>query len=70
MIDATTFVLFLIAVLTLFVSPGPNMAFVMSHGMSFGLRGGLAAAIGIGSADVVLTALTATGVRAPPTCCG
>ena len=64
MIDATTFVLFLIAVLTLFVSPGPNMAFVMSHGMSFGLRGGLAAAIGIGSADVVLTALTATGVTA------
>ena len=64
MIDATTFVLFLIAVLTLFVSPGPNMAFVMSHGMSFGLRGGLAAAIGIGSADVVLTVLTATGVTA------
>lgn len=64
MIDATTFVLFLIAVLTLFVSPGPNMAFVMSHGMSFGLRGGLAAAIGIGSADVALTALTATGVTA------
>ena len=64
MIDATTFMLFLIAVLTLFVSPGPNVAFVMSHGMSFGLRGGLAAAIGIGSADVVLTVLTATGVTA------
>ena len=64
MIDATTFMLFLIAVLTLFVSPGPNVAFVMSQGMSFGLRGGLAAAIGIGSADVVLTVLTATGVTA------
>ena len=64
MIDTTTFMLFLIAVLTLFVSPGPNVAFVMSHGMSFGLRGGLAAAIGIGSADVVLTVLTATGVTA------
>ena len=64
MMDTTTFVLFLLAVLTLFLSPGPNMAFVMSHGMAYGPRGGLAAAIGIGSADVVLTALTATGITA------
>lgn len=64
MIDPSTFLLFLLAVLTLFLSPGPNMAFVMSHGMAYGPRGGLAAAVGIGSADVVLTALTATGVTA------
>jgi threonine/homoserine/homoserine lactone efflux protein len=64
MIDAATLLLFLLAVLTLFLSPGPNMAFVMSHGMAYGSRGGLAAAIGIGSADVVLTILTATGVTA------
>lgn len=64
MIDTTTFLLFLLAVLTLFLSPGPNMAFVMSHGMAYGPRGGLAAAIGIGSADVVLTVLTATGITA------
>jgi threonine/homoserine/homoserine lactone efflux protein len=64
MISTTTFLLFLLAVLTLFLSPGPNMAFVMSHGMAYGSRGGLAAAIGIGSADVVLTVLTATGVTA------
>ena len=64
MIDLVTFLLFLLAVLTLFLSPGPNMAFVMSHGMAYGPRGGLAAALGIGSADVVLTALTATGVTA------
>lgn len=64
MIDTSTFLLFLLAVLTLFLSPGPNMAFVMSQGMAYGPRGGLAAAIGIGSADVVLTALTATGVTA------
>jgi threonine/homoserine/homoserine lactone efflux protein len=64
MIDITTLLLFLLAVLTLFLSPGPNMAFVMSHGMAYGPRGGLAAAIGIGSADVVLTVLTATGVTA------
>ncbi len=64
MIDPATFALFLLAVLALFLSPGPNMAFVMSHGMAYGPRGGLAAAIGIGSADLVLTALTATGVTA------
>ena len=64
MIDSATFLLFLLAVLTLFLSPGPNMAFVMSHGVAYGPRGGLAAALGIGSADVVLTALTATGVTA------
>lgn len=64
MIDTSTFLLFLLAVLTLFLSPGPNMAFVMSHGMAYGLRGGLAAALGIGCADVVLAALTATGVTA------
>ena len=64
MIDSATFLLFLLAVLTLFLSPGPNMAFVMSHGMAYGPRGGLAAALGIGSADVVLTAFTATGVTA------
>ena len=64
MIDTSTILLFLLAVLTLFLSPGPNMAFVMSHGMAYGPRGGLAAAIGIGSADVVLTVLAATGVTA------
>ena len=64
MIDTSTLLLFLLAVLTLFISPGPNMAFVMSHGMAYGPRGALAAALGIGSADVVLTALTATGVTA------
>ena len=64
MIDLATLSLFLLAVLTLFLSPGPNLAFVMSHGMAYGPRGGLAAAIGIASADVVLTGLTASGVTA------
>jgi threonine/homoserine/homoserine lactone efflux protein len=64
MIDTATLLLFLLAVLTRFLSPGPNMAFVMSHGMAYGPRGGLAAAIGIGTADMVLTVLTATGVTA------
>ena len=54
MIEPATFLLFLLAVLTLFLSPGPNMAFVMSHGMAYGPRGGLAAAIGIGDRKSVV----------------
>jgi threonine/homoserine/homoserine lactone efflux protein len=64
MIDLSTLALFVAAVLTLFVSPGPNMAFVLSQGAAFGMRGGFAAALGIAAADVVLTILTATGVTA------
>jgi threonine/homoserine/homoserine lactone efflux protein len=64
MIEPTTYGLFLLAVLTLFLSPGPNMAFVLSHGVAHGVRGGLAAALGIGLADVIFTILTATGITA------
>ena len=40
------------------------MAFVISHGFTHGWRGGVASALGIGVADALLTALTATGVTA------
>jgi threonine/homoserine/homoserine lactone efflux protein len=60
--SATTLTLFLTATLVLFLSPGPNMAFVLSHAATHGPRGGLAVALGIALADVVLTLLTATGV--------
>ena len=62
MISTSTLLLFLAATLALFLSPGPNMAFVLSHAATHGPRGGLAVALGIGLADVVLTVLTATGV--------
>ena len=62
MISTPTLLLFLAATLALFLSPGPNMAFVLSHAATHGPRGGLAVALGIGLADVVLTVLTATGV--------
>ena len=63
-VDVTTFLLFLSAVLVLLASPGPNMAFVVAHGMAFGPRGGVAAAAGIGCADLVMTLLTVLGVTA------
>ncbi|WP_448652119.1 LysE family translocator [Pseudomonas fluorescens] len=64
MIDITTLLMFSGAVLLLLLSPGPNMAFVISHGMSNGWRGGVASSLGIFVADVLLTVLTATGVTA------
>ncbi|MCQ3030454.1 LysE family translocator [Pseudomonas syringae] len=62
MIDLQTLSLFCGAVMLLLITPGPNMAFVMSHGFTYGWRGGLAVSLGIGAADIVLTILTATGV--------
>jgi len=64
MIDLPTLSVFLLAVLALFISPGPNMAFVLSHGVAHGPRGGMAAALGIGAADLVHTLSAATGVTA------
>jgi len=64
LIGLATLSLFLLAVLALFLSPGPNMAFVLSHGVAHGPRGGFAAAIGISAADLVHTLFAATGVTA------
>lgn len=64
MIDPATLSIFVGAVMLLLLSPGPNMAFVISHGASYGWRGGVASGLGIGLADLILTALTAMGVTA------
>ena len=61
-VDLTTFLLFSSAVLVLLASPGPNMAFILAHGIALGPRGGVAAAAGIGCADLVMTLLTVMGV--------
>jgi len=64
MISLVTLGVFSGAVLLLLLSPGPNMAFVISQGVTHGWRGGVASALGIGVADLLLTALTAMGVTA------
>jgi threonine/homoserine/homoserine lactone efflux protein len=64
MIEISTLLTFAFAVLMLFLTPGPNMFFVLSHGIAHGSRGGVAAALGIVAADLFLTFLTATGVTA------
>lgn len=64
MISLATFLLFCGAVLAMLVTPGPNMAFLLSRSAAYGPRGGLAIASGIAVADVIMTLLTATGVTA------
>ncbi len=64
MISVATFLIFCGAVLAMLVTPGPNMAFLLSHSAAYGPRGGLAVASGIAVADVIMTVLTATGVTA------
>lgn len=64
MVDLATLSMFIGAVMLLLMSPGPNMAFVVSHGVRYGWRGGVASGMGIGVADLLLTVLTATGVTA------
>lgn len=64
MIDLATLSVFAAAVMLLLLSPGPNMAFVITHGVTYGWCGGAVSALGIGAADLVLTALTAMGITA------
>jgi threonine/homoserine/homoserine lactone efflux protein len=64
MMTLGTLLMFGAAVTMLMLSPGPNMAFVMAQGASHGARGGVAAALGIAAADLILTGLTASGVTA------
>ena len=62
MISASTLLMFSAACLALILSPGPNMAFVVSYGATQGPRAGLAAALGLGMANLVYTALTVSGL--------
>ncbi len=62
--DAASLYLFVVAALLLLIVPGPNMAFVTSHALAHGWRAGFAAALGIGLADLLLTALVSAGVGA------
>lgn len=62
--SAPTLALFVASCFGLLLSPGPNMALVVSQGLAYGPRGGVAVAAGIMIADLVLTALVIAGVAA------
>jgi len=64
MISSETLGLFLLSVSLLLLSPGPNMAFLLSYSTLQGPRAAYAVALGIVLADLLLTLLTAAGVTA------
>lgn len=62
--DVSNLYLFIVAALLLLIVPGPNMALVTSHGVAYGWRAGLAAALGITLADVLMTLMVSAGLGA------
>lgn len=64
MIDASSLSVFAVAVILLLLVPGPNMAFVMTHAITHGWQAGLAAALGITVADLMMTTMVSVGVGA------
>ncbi|MGF6555886.1 threonine/homoserine/homoserine lactone efflux protein [Pseudomonas sp. S30_BP2TU TE3576] len=62
--DTTNLYLFIVAALLLLIVPGPNMAIVSSHAVAHGWRAGLAAALGITLADVLMTIMVSAGLGA------
>ncbi|WP_210638758.1 MULTISPECIES: LysE family translocator [unclassified Pseudomonas] len=62
--DSANLYLFVIAAMLLLIVPGPNMAFVTSHGLAHGWRAGLAAALGISFSDLLMTVMVSAGIGA------
>lgn len=62
LIDGWRFVAFLGAVIILFITPGPNMMFVVASGLKGGARAGGAAGLGAATGSLFHIALAAAGV--------
>ncbi|KIH83711.1 hypothetical protein UCMB321_2620 [Pseudomonas batumici] len=62
MIDLSSLAVFAAAVMMLLVIPGPNMAFVTTHAVAHGWKGGVAAALGITLADLLMTVAVSAGI--------
>ncbi len=56
--------IFLVAVLLICVTPGPDMLYILSHGISQGIKAGLVAACGMAIGMAVHTSLVAGGLAA------
>ena len=60
--DAGTLLLFLAATLTLNVTPGPDMLYVIARSVAQGRQAGIVSAFGIAGGTIVHTALVALGL--------
>jgi len=62
MLDATTFAVFLVAALTLIITPGPNMMYVSARSIGQGKNAGAISALGVGVGNLVHTLAAALGL--------
>lgn len=62
MVDLPLFALFLVAVLIVCITPGPDMAYVLAHAVSQGVASGVVASIGMAIGMVVHTAAATLGL--------
>jgi threonine/homoserine/homoserine lactone efflux protein len=63
-IDPKSLTLFILAVLALMISPGPDMLFIMANGIAQGPKAGAVSALGVGVGGLILTMAAAFGVAA------
>ncbi|WNI18018.1 LysE family translocator [Actinacidiphila sp. ITFR-21] len=61
-ISLTSYVVFVAAVLVICITPGPDMLYILTHGISQGTRAGLLSAVGMAAGMACHTAAVALGV--------
>jgi threonine/homoserine/homoserine lactone efflux protein len=64
LVDPGLFGLFLLAAVVIFVTPGPDMMYVLAHALSMGTRIGIVASLGLAMGMLVHTTAAALGVAA------
>lgn len=62
LIDPGLFALFLVAAVVIYVTPGPDMLYVLAHALSLGTWAGVVASLGMGIGMVVHTAAATLGL--------
>jgi threonine/homoserine/homoserine lactone efflux protein len=61
-IDPGLFVLFLVAAVIIYITPGPDMLYVLAHALSMGTWAGIVASLGMGIGMVVHTTAATLGL--------
>lgn len=64
MVDPASFAVFVVAVLVICVTPGPDMLYILTRGISQGRRAGLLSAVGMAIGMLCHTTLVALGLAA------
>ena len=64
MFDAQSLYVYVAAVVVLMITPGVDMVYVVSNGISYGKKGGLYSALGVGIGGLMLTLISAFGISA------